>query len=186
VDERPTFYVMVGLPGAGKTTRARQLEVEHRALLLSLDEWMIPLYGAPDVGGKQDVLEGRLISLALSALRIGVSVVLDFGVWSRDERSALRWLAGEVGATCELIYLAIDPDEQRRRIAARFRRQPGSTYEMKYFDLAKFRDQFEVPAEDELATERIDAPPMGHGSWESWASERWPSFVLERAPGSPE
>jgi hypothetical protein len=41
-------------------------------------------------------LEGRLISVALQALRLGTSVVLDYGLWGRDERSALRWLARSV------------------------------------------------------------------------------------------
>ncbi|MFJ3714174.1 MULTISPECIES: hypothetical protein [unclassified Streptomyces] len=31
------------MPGAGKTTRARQLAKEHNALRLTPDEWMIPL-----------------------------------------------------------------------------------------------------------------------------------------------
>ena len=177
MDSRPTIYVMVGLPGAGKTTRARQIEAERPALRLTLDEWMVPLFGEPDAGGKQDVLEGRLVWLAIRALRIDVSVILDFGVWSRDERSALRWLAGEAGANCELHYLAIDQEEQQRRLESRFEREPGSTYEMRYFDLDKFRSQFQVPSHDELTTEQIDMPPSGHASWGSWASERWPSFV---------
>lgn len=33
----------------------------------------------------RDVLEGRLIWLALEVLRLGTNVVLDFGLWSRDE-----------------------------------------------------------------------------------------------------
>jgi hypothetical protein len=44
---------------------------------------MIPLFGEPEAGGKRDVLEGRLISVALQALRLGTSVVLDFGFWGR-------------------------------------------------------------------------------------------------------
>ena len=85
----------------------------------------VPLFGEPDAGGKQDVLEGRLLWLAIRALRIGVSVILDFGVWSRDERSALRWLAREVGANCELHYLAIDQEEQQRRLESRFDAYPA-------------------------------------------------------------
>jgi predicted kinase len=88
-----TLFLIVGLPGAGKTTRARELAAEHRALRLTPDEWMIPLFGEPDADGKRDVLEGRLIQVALEVLRLGTSAVLDFGFWSRDERSALRWLA---------------------------------------------------------------------------------------------
>jgi hypothetical protein len=88
-----TLFLMVGLPGAGKTIQAKSLAAEHAALRLSPDAWMIPLFGEPQADGKRDVLEGRLIWLALEALRLGTNVVLDFGFWSRDERSSLRWLA---------------------------------------------------------------------------------------------
>jgi hypothetical protein len=54
-------------------------------------------------GGKRDVLEGRFVWLAVRAPSPGVNVVLDFDVWSRAERSALRYLASSVGATCELV-----------------------------------------------------------------------------------
>ncbi|WP_245789844.1 AAA family ATPase [Streptosporangium canum] len=54
-----TLFLTVGLPGAGKTTRARQLAKEHKALRLTPDEWMIPLFGEPEADGKRDVLEGR-------------------------------------------------------------------------------------------------------------------------------
>ena len=43
---------------------------------------MIPLFGDPMAGGKRWVLEGRLISVALQALRLGTSVVLDYGLWA--------------------------------------------------------------------------------------------------------
>jgi hypothetical protein len=69
---------------------------------------MIPLFGEPDAGGKRDILEGRLIHVALEVLPLGISVVLDFGFWARDERSALRWPTAEnrvrhpPGAHCSL------------------------------------------------------------------------------------
>src|SRR3954453_7478116 len=91
-----TLLLMVGLPGAGKTTRAKELAAAHRALRLTPDEWMIPLFGEPNADGKRDVLEGRLLALALQALRLGTNVVLDFGLWSRDERSAHRQVAAAV------------------------------------------------------------------------------------------
>ena len=118
---------MVGLPGAGKTTRARELAASHRALRLTPDHWMIPLFGDSMADGRRWVLEGRLISVALQALRLGTSVVLDYGLWSRDERSALRWLARSAGAACEIVHLPVDnqvfrlgaapdvPDDRGRR-----------------------------------------------------------------------
>ena len=86
------MILLVGLPAAGKTTRAKQLASEHSALRLSLDEWMIPLLGQPEAERKRDVLEGRMISLALQLLRLDTNVVLDFGCWAKDERSALHRL----------------------------------------------------------------------------------------------
>jgi ABC-type cobalamin/Fe3+-siderophores transport system ATPase subunit len=88
-----TLFVMVGLPASGKTTRAKEIEEEHRALRLTPDEWMIPLFNDNDANGKRNVLEGRFIWLALRALRNDIDVVLDFGVWAKVERTALRALA---------------------------------------------------------------------------------------------
>jgi predicted kinase len=86
--EPAILYLLVGLPGAGKTTKARQLEVEASALRLTLDEWMIPLFGRNEQA-ERDALEGRLIWLALRALQLHTNVILDFGFWSKDERSSL-------------------------------------------------------------------------------------------------
>jgi predicted kinase len=54
-----TLFLIVGLPGAGKTMRAMDLAEEHAALRLTPDAWMIPLFGDPQAVGKRDVLEGR-------------------------------------------------------------------------------------------------------------------------------
>ncbi len=63
------MFVMVGLPGAGKTTQARELAGEHGAVRLTPDHWMIPLFGDSMADGKRFTLEGRLIPVALQALR---------------------------------------------------------------------------------------------------------------------
>ena len=68
---------MVGLPAAGKTTRAEELAAAHNALRLTPDHWMVPLFGDSMADGRRWVLEGRLISVALQSLRLGTSVVLD-------------------------------------------------------------------------------------------------------------
>ena len=170
------LYLMVGLPGAGKTTRARELAPARRALLLSLDEWNIPLLGEPGAGGKQDVLEGRLISLALAALRLGTSVILDFGFWSRDERSSLRWLAAAAGASCQVVYVPVDRGTQLARIAHRAERTPEQTYPMSEADVDRWRAQFQPPEAAELGGGAIPAPPPGCAGWPEWAVARWPSL----------
>jgi len=170
-----TMLLMAGLPGAGKTTRAKELAAVHRALRLTPDHWMIPLFGEPLADGKRFVLEGRLISVALQALRLGTSVVLDFGLWGRDERSALRWLARSAGAACRVIYLPVDKDVQLARIAHRQATAPDQTFPMNEADVDQWRNQFQVPDAAELGGGHIPGPPAGWPGWAEWAADHWPS-----------
>jgi predicted kinase len=49
----PFLLLMVGLPGAGKTTRAAELAAAYRALRLTPDEWMIALFDGEQPDGKR-------------------------------------------------------------------------------------------------------------------------------------
>jgi predicted kinase len=170
-----TMLLMVGLPGAGKTTRAKELAAARRALRLTPDHWMIPLFGDSMAGGKRFALEGRLISVALQALRLGTSVVLDFGLWGRDERSALRWLARSAGASCQVVYLPVEKDVQLARIGHRQATAPHETFPMSEADVDQWREQFQVPDAAELDGGAIPGPPAGWPGWAEWAADHWPS-----------
>ncbi|WP_198171365.1 AAA family ATPase [Actinoplanes awajinensis] len=172
---------MVGLPASGKTFRARELAAERGALRLTPDEWALTLFGQEDrhqePGGKRWLLEGRLVALALDTLRLGLSVVLDFGLWSRDERSALRSMAAAVGASCEIVYLPVERDVQWSRMQHRWEHTPEQTFPMAEAELDPWRAQFEVPGVDEISGSSLPAPPPGHESWLDWAQRFWPSLA---------
>ena len=169
-------YLMVGLPGAGKTFRATELEISASALRLTPDEWQIALFGDQNPPDKRDLVEGRLIQLGMRAAELGVNVVLDFGFWSKDERSALRWIAGTVGARSHVVYLPIDHEEQRRRVANRLATTPDQTFSMTDVELEQWRAQFQAPDDDELRGSQIPPVPPEHATWSQWASQRWPSL----------
>lgn len=178
-----TLYLVVGLPGAGKTTRAKELEVSERALRLTPDDWQRALFPGDGPEGwrseeradHRDRIEGKLVEVGLRAAWLGVDVILDFGFWSQDERSALRWLAAELGVRAQVVYLPTTYEEQRRRITERYEAEPGQ-FRMDDAELQQWQLQFEPPDQDELLGRRIPPVPAGHVSWSRWASGRWPSL----------
>lgn len=176
---QPTLFLMVGLPGTGKTTGARCIETHENALRLTKDEWIKALYGSTNPSGETGVIEGRLISIALRALELGISVVIDFGLWSRDERSALRQAATDVGAVVDMRYVELSVDEQRMRIDRREAEDAHTTWNISDEDLATWAAAFEPPTPGELnGSEPVDGPPAGFATWDEWRQQRWPPSVL--------
>ncbi len=127
------------------------------------------LRGTPEALGKRDVLEGRLIWLAMEALQLGTSVVLDFGFWGSDERSALRSLAASVGASCEVAYVRVDRETQLKRIRQRWERAPHETFAMTEADLDRWRAMFDEPTDAELAGDQVADRPAHWSTWSDWA-----------------
>jgi predicted kinase len=175
-------FLVVGLPGAGKTTRAKELESSAPALRLTPDEWQIVLFGDQNPPDKRDLVEGRLVEIGMRAAQLGINVVLDFGFWGKDERSALRWIAHSVGARSRVVYLPIDQEEQRSRVLARFATRPGQTFHMSDVELEQWRAQFQAPDDEELRGARIPPVPPKHATWSAWASRRWPSLPDQYGP----
>jgi predicted kinase len=176
---QPTLFLTVGLPSTGKTTAARQIEIEHSALRLTKDEWVKALYGHDNPGWAQDVIEGRLIDIGLRALELGTNVVIDYGLWGRDERSALRQAAADRGAKVELRYLEVPPAEQRRRLDQRQAKAPHTTWPMSDEELTEWAANIDVPTLGELdGSEPVDDPPVGFATWDEWRCDRWPASAF--------
>ncbi len=173
---QPTLHLTVGLPGVGKTTLARHLARDHRALRLTPDEWMAPLFGDSQAEGRRDILEGRFVWVAHQVLVGGASVILDFGCWSPDERFAIRAVAELAHAKFTLHYLQLDEPERRRRSSVRWRETPEATFEMTEADHDRFLALVQPPTDAELAGGPLPPPPAGFESWPAWASHRWPGL----------
>ena len=177
--QQPTLFLTVGLPSTGKTTAARRIEVAHKALRLTKDEWVKALYGHENPPSAQDVIEGRLVEIGLRALELGNNVVIDYGLWARDERSALRQAAADRDAIVDMRYFELSPAEQRRRIDQRQAEAPHTTWPMSDGELAEWASRMEVPTPGELdGSEPIDDPPAEFSSWDEWRGHRWPPSVF--------
>jgi predicted kinase len=146
-----------GLPAAGKTELARQLAADRSAVRLTKDEWLWALGSNPWDESARAKVEHELWRLAHEILRLGLSVVLDFGLWARIERDEIRTAARELGVGVELHYLDVPIEELWRRLKARNSKPPWDSYPICRADLDAWLTIFQAPDAAELAL--FDPPP---------------------------
>jgi len=153
----PRLILTCGLPGAGKTDLAVKLATERGALRLTKDEWLWAIGATPWDRSTGERMEQELWRLAQEVLSLGLSVVLDFGLWARAERDEMRTVARRLGVGVELHFLDVAPEDRWRRIEARNRTPPWDNAPIARADLDEWMAIFQAPDAEEL--ELFDAPP---------------------------
>jgi predicted kinase len=152
-----TVHLIHGFLGCGKTTLARRLAAEHRAVRFSPDEVMVERHGV-DPPAEHFAEYKRAIFAEMNAqwpavIATGVDVVLDSGLWTRAERDAARARAASLGAQVRLYWVRCSEETARARCRARNAgpEREGSLYIAENtFDVLKKR--YEPLAEDEPFT----------------------------------
>jgi predicted kinase len=158
----PTVHLIAGLIGSGKSTFARRLERELPALRISLDEWIVGLFGeempAAMTGewwsNRAERCTRVAYAVARQALATGADVVLDCGFlerWQRDE--ARRW-ATSAGAGTKLYVLRADAAVRRARVERR-NLERGDTFALVITDAMFDALPWQPPDDDELAGGRV-------------------------------
>jgi predicted kinase len=150
-DQRPLLITFCGLPGSGKTTTAKQLEKETRAVRLNTDEWMAAL-GVDFFDEEFHVkLQARLYEHGKTLLKLGQSIIVEDGHWSREERDRHREDARKLGAIVELHYFDLSFDELWRRLKGRNAAGEYGTVPVTKEQLQKYWPKFQRPDEAELS-----------------------------------
>lgn len=150
-----TLHLMVGLPCAGKTTLAKQLEHEYSALRLTPDEWHIPLFGydleEDEHNARHDLIESMLWDIAARVLVLGVNVILDFGFWAKSEREDYRDRAAQLGAGSQIHFLNVPEAVLLERLATRNIHLPQGSAYIPEKNLKEWITFFQPPTPDEIA-----------------------------------
>ena len=150
----PTLYRLCGLPGSGKTVRAKELEDAGAGVLLNADSWVWQLYPDDAEAAARD--ERKFLvhqvqwELAERLLARGISVILDWGVWSRAERDQYRARAQALGADVQTIFLDAPIEVLHDRLASRNLDLPEGAFRISPEELDEWAARFERPTEDEM------------------------------------
>lgn len=136
---------------SGKTTYCKKLRTEFSAVVLSVDEITLALFGQ-DAGEMHDTYVERaekyLYEKSLDIVNVGVNVILDWGFWTKVEREYAREFYHSHGVSCEFHYLDISDEEWERRLKKRNSEVLAGKTDAYYVDdglAEKFRSIFEAP-----------------------------------------
>lgn len=150
---KPTLHLMCGKIASGKSTLAKSLASEHRAILLSEDQWISRLYPGKVQTVQDYVRCAKRIRHVLGPLVIdlsgaGLDVVLDFPANTVADREWLRGLADAAGSPHCLHYLDVDDDTCRARLHARNERG-GHDFAATDAEFDLITGYFQIPEEVE-------------------------------------
>jgi predicted kinase len=154
-----TVHLISGLPGAGKSTYAQQLQLRTGAVVFTLDRFLITMFGrydVPDVGGSEHVrrvLACREV-IWMSAERLlvhGSDVILDDGYFLRSHRREVIDAAVALGAAAKIHFIDTPLDQIRKRLTDRNQNLPVFNFAIGPETLEGCVRLFETPSDADAA-----------------------------------
>ena len=150
---KATVYVLCGFIDAGKTTFAKKLEEQTGAVRITKDEWLIQMVGNdPTIDGYEGY-DSRICGLsrdvAFQLAAKGIDVIIDEGVWSREQRDTLRKRAEAVDARAVVYFLDTPIETIRERVARRNMNAARDSFKISGELLDFYLQYWEPPSEDE-------------------------------------
>jgi len=146
--------MMCGRIGSGKTTYAKMLQREKKMVVLSCDDFVLAIND--DLSKRHEIQENisvQLFDLAKQIWRSGVSVILDFGFWYKEQRKNIKREFEREGIKVELYYCRCDINQTNFRITKRNNKILQNEARGYIIDLklkAELDNKFDEPDEDEV------------------------------------
>lgn len=152
----PKVILICGKICCGKSTYAEKIRIKNKAVLLSVDEIMLAVFGQ-HAGEKHDEycdnLQKYLFEKSLEIIKIGRDVILDWGFWQKEKRDFAKEFYRQREIPCELHYIDVSGEAWRQRLEKRNSAVSAGETNAYYVDenlAEKFNSIFEPPNEDEI------------------------------------
>ena len=151
---QPTLYLLMGLPGSGKSTLGKMLQSETKAIRISSDEYRLLIFPDSTFTQKEhDNLYGLIDHNVEHLLATGHSVIYDANLNRKHHRIEKYELAKKNDANVILVWVKTDKElaKKRREEEQDKRLIPEGETSSKMFD--RIAAVFEQPDEDETYVE---------------------------------
>jgi len=150
---KPTIHMLHGRICSGKTTFAKQLEKDKKAVRFSADEWMAQLFGSKhsDLDGinYSNKVRELIYSLYTRLLSLGIDVILDDGFWTRADRNHMRKHADELDVNHKLYFISCPEEVLLNRLKKRNENLQDNALNISESKFKMAKDIFEPLGEDE-------------------------------------
>jgi predicted kinase len=146
-------YVLCGFIGAGKTTFAKKLAEQTGAVRITKDEWLIAMIGNDPTIDRYEDYHHRMCGLsrdiAFHLAGKGIDVIIDEGVWEKEQRDLLRRRAEDVGAEPIVYFLDTPIETIRERVARRNANPAKDSFAISEELLEGYLAYWQPPGDDE-------------------------------------
>lgn len=162
--DTPSLICFLGFPGSGKTTFARQLACELRAVTLNSDALRVAMFGSmerieeirqTDNARLYADVFGAMDYAATQALAAGHSVIYDAQQTKRENRRNIEKIAREAGAIPVLVWVKTSRETALKRGQEREARHDSHQYaaEKMAYLIDRFDEVTDMPESDENVIE---------------------------------
>lgn len=153
-NKQPIAYVICGFIGAGKTTFARKLEKEIKAMRITKDEWIIRIFGNKIASDKNFERYDKNITelatdIAFKILKSGKDVIIDEGFWVKSQRDDIRKKILQVGAKPIFYYVESSIEKMKERVINRSKYPSIDSFEINEEMFDKYLKYWEPPTVEE-------------------------------------
>lgn len=149
---KPYLFLMMGMPGSGKSFVAEWLSPKLHAVHLRSDDMRLAMFGEPRLElhrnpAYRKQLYGAMDYAARQPLAAGHSVIYDANLNWRRSRARLRRMAEQYNATAVIIFLEMDTETAHQRVIERANHGGHPNFELSYVE--RMANNIEPPTADE-------------------------------------